>query len=148
MSKWSVRRAVEKDIPWIAEQVEQFLLFMGGDIPFNAPHIEQLVLTFIKQHFMLVVEKDGELSGVWAGMLHPHFLNPDVKVLTEVMWWVPEEKRNSRAGLLLLSAQEQIARHYGVQLECLSTEVGSPLNQGSLEKRGFKLQEHSWIRKW
>ena len=146
MSNWRVRRAVSSDFMWLSEQCAAFISFIGF-LPYNKPHVDAMLGAFARQHYVLVAERDGERVGVAVAMVQRHPLNPDVKMLTEIMWWVPEEHRGTRAGIILLNALEKVAEHERVDLFVMSTEAQSALSGRMLLKRGFNPQETTWIKK-
>lgn len=149
MSKWVVRRAVEADREWLLKQCESFISYLDMELPFNAEHINDLVTTFINSHethYALVATNDGVPYGVAAAVLQPHLFNPNVSVFVELMWWVEEDKRKSRAGLILLDALDTIGRKVA-DYSSIATEAKSQLNEKTLIKRGFKKQELAYIRK-
>jgi hypothetical protein len=93
-----------------------------------------------------VVDDDGTLCGFAAAMLQQHFLNPDVRVFAEIAWWVPEEHRSTRAGLLLLNALDAKAEELGAHLSVVAVEGNSPLSGRSFLRRGYKPQEISFMK--
>lgn len=146
MSSIVVRRATLADKNWVVEQVKEFQKFMGDFIPFNKPAVEQLVEVFITHHHMLIADRGGEKCGFVAAMVQPHFLNPDVKVMSEIAWWVPTTHRHTRAGLLLFSALDELATTLGVDVSVVAVEGNSPLTGRVFAKRGYKVQEISLMR--
>lgn len=145
---YSVRRGTHHDADWVAEQAAAFQRFaLGSALPVNPEHLQRVVHTFLAVHHILIVEKDGERCGFVAALVQPHFLNPDITVLTEIAWWVVPEQRHTRAGLLLLNALDSLADELGVELSVLSVEANSPLTGRALQKRGYKIQEISLMRK-
>lgn len=147
MSKWAVRKAEEKDRAWVVEQAAAFLRYIDVGVPVDYDHLEKLFDTFSGANFyLLVVTCDDQLRGVAAAMLQDHFFNPAVKMFSEVMWWVPEEFRNSRAGAILLDAMDKIGSATA-DLVVLAIEHNSKVNVRSLNKRGFEMKEMSLLKR-
>jgi N-acetylglutamate synthase-like GNAT family acetyltransferase len=147
MSSVVIRQVEGRDLPWIVEQVKEFLLFMGGTIPFNEAYVKSFSNKIASEGCSFVAEKDGQLVGVIAGTIQPHYLNPDVLTMNELMWWVVPEHRYSSAGLRLLKALDQCAEDCGVNLSVMSVAAQSKLTGKTLARMGYVPQELSLIKK-
>ena len=142
------RKATHEDIPWLMVELEKFAVFFGTSLslfnPETAPHgLAQL----IDNHIFLVAVKEKELEirlGFISGLLSPHFMNPEIVQLTELFWWVAEEHRGSRAGLVLFN---DFVRTGTVMADWINftLEHKSPVKEEFLLKRGFKAQERSYL---
>lgn len=142
----TVRKANEADIEWMLAECEKFSQFYGSKLSLlsSMDFARQSLRTLITEQFVAVSEKEGEPTGFIAGILVPHFLNPEITVFNELLWWVREEHRNSRAGLLLLNAFTEFGKANADWMLC-TLEVHSPLNDKHLIKRGFRKQETSYL---
>jgi ribosomal protein S18 acetylase RimI-like enzyme len=148
MSNWVVRKARHDDLNWLLEQTELFQNSIDAPVPFNKDYMTILIGEFIDNHYALIVTNDGVPYGFAAAMCHPHMFNPDFKIFTEVAWWVSEQHRNTRAGLILLDALEKVAEKEGADVIALSSEHNSPLALRAFTKRGYKaleLKEYRWL---
>ncbi len=146
MSNWRVRRGSEEDLDWLMEQSEAFTRFIGNAVPFHPERAALLLRSWLADHYVVIAEQDGERAGMLVAMATSHTFNPDVRVLSEIMWWVVEAKRNTRAGLLLLNALDKIAEAEKVDLVTMSTESVSPLSGRVLNKRGYRQKELTWVK--
>ena len=111
----------------------------------NKEHLTALTQIVIQQGTVFVAMKDNEPVGAIAGIVTPSLYNPDIKVCSELFWYVLPEFRSSRAGLLLLNAF--IAR--GAELAdetTLSLLASSSVYDRTLEKRGFVFIESGFIK--
>jgi len=142
-----IRRASREDIPWILVQLVDFSKFFGtkkklfGSANYCAEYVQNVVDT----QFMLVSENKEERTGFIAGLILNHPFNPDIKVLQELWWWVPEVHRGGRSGLMLFKQFEEYGnRHCDWTLFTLEHE--SPVSDRVLIKNGFKQKEITYMK--
>jgi GNAT superfamily N-acetyltransferase len=97
-----------------------------------------------KENWGFLLECDGEIVGVLAGIVTPHFFNYDNKFFNEFMWYVKPEYRKSGGGLLLYRALVKRCRELGVKRIVMGHTRDMILEFESLyEKLGFTyLQTH------
>ena len=84
--------------------------------------------------------------GAIGGVLVPHIYNPNIIVLSELMWYVLPKYRNGRAGLLLIKAFKKLAEELADEAT-LSILPSSDVKPETLEKLGFKLGESAFLFK-
>jgi hypothetical protein len=140
---------MEGDFEWIDAQCLQFANFMGTRHSLFHPDKElrrHIFKSLMDDHLFITAigAEDGEYMGFCAGVITPHMLNPDLKVLQEVFWWVAEGKRHSRAGLMLLRAFKEWGRQ-NVDWVFFSIQHNTPLREEALTRRGFRLQERFYL---
>mgnify|MGYP001577507889 FL=1 len=107
---------------------------------------ELLVGTLIRTQFVAIAEEDGQPIGLIAGVCQPHALNQSLTIATELAWWVIGPKRGSRAGLMLLDAFDRWANDSQAHLVNMTLEVGSPVSDRCLTRRGYALAERQYLR--
>lgn len=76
---------------------------------------------------VFVAEQAGVVIGVIAGHLYDHPMFTDVRMASEVIWWVEPEHRTGRTAVRLLAAFEQWADDHGathVQMIAWTDRVG------------------------
>lgn len=142
-----VRTATPADVPWLLEQVVRFDQFYGARrslLPPTMDVAEQKLTFLIESHVFLIAEDvDRGPMGFIAGVIVPHFFS-DRSTLSEVLWWVDEPFRGSRAGLLLLNAF--VAHGRALLLDVIMTlEDVSPVNPETLLRRGFRAKETNYL---
>ena len=98
----------------------------------------------IANHVVLIAEDNITRMGVIAGVKSPHHFNPEIRCLVELIWWVPEEFRDGRAGIALMREFEKVGR---AEADCvvMSLEVGSTVRAEHLTKHGYRLAERSFV---
>lgn len=140
------RKATTDDIPWLMVELEKFAKFFGTHLSLFDPVTAPGILTnIIENHVFIMAQKqDGERLGFIAGLLSPHFFNPEIMQLTEAFWWVPEEFRGTGAGHVLFTEFVKVGV---VEADWINftLEHHSPVKDEFLLKRGFKPQERSFI---
>ena len=142
-----IRPATLDDVPWLLHEVKEFDRFAGFNkslIPDDQTVLLTVLEGLIRNHVFLVAEQESVPQGFIVGVLAPHHFNPEIHVLTELLWWVRPEFRVSRSGALLLGAFLDIGQREADWI-VMTLEAKSPVKPETLNKRGFRLQETSYI---
>lgn len=155
-----VRPAEKSDVPWLLEQLREFSRFYGTQrplVPSDPDMATRLVETMTGACPFFIAEKhsqsDGEADynfhfvesvGFIAGQLGVHPYNPEIRVLTEMFWWVVPEYRGTRAGAILFNVFTAYGKQHADWV-IMTLEKDSPVDPKSLEKRGYRLQESSYL---
>ena len=142
-----IRDAVYEDIEWIVDYLGKDMLSLYGIGNFcNIPYLKrEFVPNLIDNHVCLVAEEERPV-GCIAGMIVPAPYNPELVVLSELFWWVDEEKRNGLVGARLLHAFDKVGRDIGVDYLSMSLMPSSGVNTDALIKRGYRLTEYALIK--
>lgn len=142
----TIRRANEHDVPWLFSCCEDFAKFYGSKISLagNPNYGKAFLRMLTLEHLVFIGLKDNEPAGFIAGMITPHHFNPDIRQLAELLWWVPEQFRNTGVGMKLFEAFLE----YG-KANCdwitFTLEHNSPINDTFLVKRGFAMTEKAYL---
>lgn len=143
-----IRPGCEDDIPWLMVQCHAFADWYPSAIrlfPDDWEHAIEVLGTLIDDHLLLIAELEpGTSAGFIAGMYSQHFMNPAITVLSEVFWWVEPQYRYSKAGLALLEAYTAQGKD-SADWVTMSVEAHTAIKPGSLEKRGYRLNESSYL---
>lgn len=143
-----VRRAEFTDAPWLLTQLRAFAQFFGSKhslFPSDDDQIVDVLHAMVESKVFFVAEdSSGKLTGFIAGMLAEHPYNAAITVLTELFWWVDPEHRGSSAGARLLQAFTEYGREHADWI-VMTLEAKSPIDPQSLERRGFKHFESSFL---
>lgn len=142
----NIRRATPADIPWLATQLESFDQFFAWERPiFDSAYVLECFLPkLVDEHVVLLAERGDERLGFIAGLRSPHLFNPAIMTLMELFWWVPEEHRGTRAGLMLLNA---FTEHGAATADwvSMSLEHNSPVREETLTRRGYRMKERAYL---
>jgi len=139
--------ANNNDIPWLLEQLQQFDSFVGTKYSMfkSKDFAEKKMIEILKKHLVMIAENDIKPVGFIAGLVHEHLFNPELKVLTEIFWWVDRAHRGTRAGLMLLNSFVEWGESYCDWIS-VNLEEKSPVSDRCLTKRGFKVLETSYLK--
>lgn len=143
----SLRRATESDIDFIIKELKLFSEFYGSHhklFPESEEEARYIIKMFVENHYFIVSENNGQLSGFIAGIEGNHAFNPSLKVLTEIFWWVKAEFRGTKAGAALLNEFNKHGEQFDWTI--MTLEDNSPVNPEALLKRGYRNKEQSFIR--
>lgn len=141
-----VRTATPADVPWLLEQVVRFDRFYGAQrslLPPTMDVAEAKLLQLIEHVFLIAEDVDRGRLGFIAGLVVPHFFS-DRETLSEILWWVDEPFRGSRAGLMLLNAFVAYGRERSLDV-IMTLEDVSPVNPETLLRRGFRAKETNFL---
>ena len=142
----AVREGRPEDLDWIIVQLRALSKFFGTRTPLfkDEEFARQSMLAIMERHFCRVAEADGQRVGLIAGLVTPHVLNPDVKVLCETFWWVVEGPHAARAGMMLMNEFVAWGREH-VHWITFSLQEHKPVGAGVLERSGFHLHERTYL---
>jgi hypothetical protein len=147
----TVRPATPDDLPWLHEQARAFSAWFGEQTGTTRPlyedgaHAEATFRMWMADHVVLIAERpDTGLLGLVAGLLVPHFMNPGIRTLCEILWWVPVEHRGSRAALLLLETFLAVGRERADWISFSLNRYTSVAGR-SLGRRGFQPLEQTLL---
>lgn len=142
----TVRPANLDDLDFLVSEAKVFSDFYGTKQTLF-PGEERARFGFknlIDQHFVRISEIKGVKTGFVAGYFVTHGFNPDIKVLSECFWWVKQEFRMGRSGLVLLKKFIEFGKQNASWIT-FSLEHHSPVNAKTLLKHGFKFHEQGYL---
>lgn len=166
-----VRGAQQSDVDWLLGQLIQFSAFLDTQLSLIGDDLADArarLSAIVENHKVLIAENtslDCECGctgfqctcaphprlGFIAAIVTPHILNPKIRILAEMFWWVAPENRGTRAGVLLLDELIAWAKtchvdgHARINWMTMALEAKSPVRDETLTKRGFRLQERSFL---
>lgn len=142
-----IRKANNYDIDYLLTQLELF----AKEVPYKKDLFSSSVewkmkslICLMEKHLFLIAEKNGLKSGFIAGLVTPHFLNPNLISVTELFWWVNIEMRGSSVGARLLQSYTEEAKKIGDWVS-MHTQTSTKIKDSSLERLGYKFSEKSFV---
>lgn len=143
-----VRRATPDDLPWLLAEARAFAASYDvrarGLYPGDA-HATRVLLGLLQGQYLAIAEwAHGERLGFLAGVAAPHWLNPDITLAQEILWWVTPTARGTGAGRLLLDDFLAWGRTVGQQIT-VTVELHEPQVGDVLRRRGFLPRESAWL---
>lgn len=143
-----VRKGTLEDIDYILSELKGFAKFYGtkkslfGD---DFDYMKATMSNIITNGVVFLAWRGEVRMGFIIGLSIPHPWNPKIKLLAESFWWVEEQYRMSRAGLMLLDRFTEWGND-NVDWITFSLEHHSPVKDTCLLRRGYKLQEYNYLR--
>lgn len=147
LPKVTIELLSEDTISWYVETATVDMLTYEVKRPeiVNIDRLYQLAEVIMNSETAFVARVDGVCAGVIGGALVDNLFNPTLKTLSELIWYVLPEYRNTRAGAMLLKAF--ISKGEEVADETTFALLHhSPIKIQTLEKRGFHLREFSFLK--
>lgn len=142
----TIRNAYPEDVDWLLPQLRAFSKMCGLERPIvgSDEQSRKILTEMISEGPFFVAEREAVRLGFIAGTLHAHRFNPELRVLSEMFFWVDPRFRYSRAALLLL---EEFKRYGEAAADMISFSLlsNSPVKSASLIRRGFKPIENSFM---
>lgn len=147
----SVRRAAIQDTPALVRMACRFIAESSyrGVVTPDPLHQAKLV-AFLQDHGGLFVAERRKLLepvGFIAFAATPAILTGELTAC-EVGWWVEPEFRKGGAGLELLDAGEEWARHIGAGEIQMIAPIGSDVDVTKIyQRRGYRPLETLWSKR-
>ena len=146
---YCVRRILQLEYDEVLRELRNFSDTIGGKykmFPADKTYQRKL-LEYLSSGdgLLLGCFRHGELAGIIGGHWNNHLLNPEIRILNEVFFWVVPSYRGSRTGYLLFERFIQIGKDRGANWIMMGNYKGSSMNPRSLEKRGFEEKESVYI---
>lgn len=142
----STRPAFIGDVDWLFEQCDAFAKFYGSKISLagNPTYGKFFLQSLIDNHYIQIGMLDNTRAGFIAGLVTPHHFNPDIKQLSEILWWVPEEFRSCGVGAKLFKEFVEFGRE-NCDWITFTMEANTPIDDSILTKTGFRLTEKAYL---
>lgn len=142
----AIRRATESDVPWISEQIENFIKSLGYAHAFlSDPDVrEQILSLLVRDHLVLVSLDNYGPCGVIGGEYCRHPYNIEVKTLYEHFWWVCPDKRGAGHGSRLLQSFIEDGK-LCADIIRVSLEHNSGIGDDKMAHYGLRLAEKTYI---
>lgn len=114
---------------------------------YNDHHLRKILDAIRKRGIMLVATQDDDIRGVFMAILSPDIWVPQLKTLSELVWWVNPEYRDTTTGYRLLQEYTKIGKQMvkdGTVANFTMTllENSPPID---LEKRGWQKIESNYV---
>lgn len=141
----NVRPATIDDLDWVLEQAKEFSKFYGTKKSLIDDSYARTGLAgVIENGVMLIAEGKEHRMGFIAGLIVDHPYNPKIRLLYEMLWWVSEPFRKTKAGYALLKRFIEIGKEEADWVTLCSLNV-SPIGDRILERFGFKMIERNYL---
>lgn len=145
---YTVELLTNRDIKWAIEVAGKNMVTqeLGRPELYNRERFLELTNIMVRDNSAFIAKKNGAPVGCIGALLSPNLFNPKFTTLAEILWYVVPAARNTRVGALLLNEYQKLCDEVADEATlCLQTTT--QVNNESLQKRGWKLQETAFIYK-
>lgn len=114
---------------------------------YNDHHVRKVLDAVRASGMCLIAQEDEHIAGVFMAVVSPDIWIPSMKIMTELVWWVNPQYRNSSAGLRLLKEYtnrgEQMVQDGDISMFTMTLLENSP--EINLHKRGWNKTETNYV---
>lgn len=140
-----------EDVEWLVGELREFDRFyqtkkrLFGD----EKVVREKMLEIVNSHVCFIAEKteeDGNSKriGFIAGILRPHFYNPDLRVLSQLFWWVLPTERKTLAASMLMDAFILIGKQHADWIT-FNMSPWTPVKERSFLRKGFSVSDRVYL---
>ena len=144
-----IRRGIAEDIPSIVNMLKDYSQHINikcaADV-FSVPKVSKLVSLCIRQGYVWVFEKDGEIIGSLVAREQVNLFTEGLLETQVIALYVKPEYRNGTIGGRLLIAYDRECEKNGIRVSWMGAQVTTELNNKSLDRLGYTLSEQSFIK--
>lgn len=143
---YEIKPATEKDRQWVVGTAAKRMVEeeIGRSDLYVPAQIAMFFHRVVKDETGLICWKDGKRVGMVGGILLPHHLRPSYVVLTEIVWYVDPDYRQTRAATLLMNGYKKLIDEKADE-GIFSLLAHTPVDDSSMERMGFKPYERNYI---
>ena len=145
-----IRDGREKDLNHIVEMARDFWKkSQFSNEPFDDEMVEAMAKESMRQELMKVLQIENNVVGFCCGIAGPLLANADIKIGTELAWWVEPEYRSGGNGLKLLKGIEEAAKKIGCKYwNMIFMETSMPKEIEKIyQKSGYALGETIYTKR-
>lgn len=141
-----IRQARTSDVDWMLGECMEFAKEyeskhnLCGNLAYAVTFLESLIV----KHLVYISEINDVRTGFIAGMIAPHHFNPDITMLSELLWWVSKEHRGGLSGSVLLDKFIEYGKE-NCDWITFTIEKNTPISDAPLLKRGFAMTEKAYL---
>ena len=136
-----IRWATMADVPRIVEMSMEFYsnTHYPDIIGTTKEQMAGLAIITMKDHVLLVAEKEGHVCGMISLLVEDFIFNPAIKSASELVWWLDETARGGMLAVRLLKQAEKECVNVGVKLIRMALMHDSPAHaEGIYLKQGYR----------
>ena len=120
----------------------------GDTFPYNAGGVLGLLTALVQARVMLIVEHEEQIVAVAAILVASSPFDPELRIATELFWYVDPEIRGLGVGQLLMDGLEDLARTKGAKICSMGNMSTSDPKAAErlFKKSGYKLTEKTFTK--
>jgi len=147
-----IREANKFDVPEIVRMLKSYrdnapAKFLQSAS--NQPYIERFLRTIIAvDGFILLAIKDEKPIGMLIAIKHPNVWDAEIKQISEIAFWVDEDKRGGSAGSRLLKTYIKKCDEYKSKKQIAFFTISKMHNMTDVNyaRFGFQKLEETWTK--
>lgn len=145
----TVRAATYGDVGRILELAKKFWALTAYEVPFDEDSTADMVNACMGHNLMWVLDIDGRVEGMVAGLRAPCIVNAAYSMGCELAFWVEPDHRQGGHALKLLDAIEEAATAAGIHYwSMIALERLNPEAVGRMYvTRDYRRVEHTYTKK-
>lgn len=118
------------------------------NFPYNAEGVLGLLTVLIQARLMMIVEHEDQIIAVAGIIVAASPFDPEVKIATELFWYVAPEVRELGVGQMLMDGIEGMARDNGAHICAVGNMSTSDPDQAEkiFKKNGYSMTEKSFTK--
>jgi len=148
-----VRHATQADDDAVIDVLKQFaeeqplgkLKVEAGQ--YNDHHVRKVLNAVRTGGLLLIAQQKEQIAGVFMAVVTPDIWVPNMRIMSELVWWVNPDYRDSSAGLRLLKEYtkigEEMTKKGSISTFTMTLLENSP--KINLEKRGWSPVETNYV---
>lgn len=142
-----VREADLEDLTQIVEMSKRFYSTTSNTDEFDNDSVYLMAKHCIEQGISLVLAENDRLAGFLCGLICPLITNHNIKVFSELAWYIYPESREGSSGIRLISTAEAKAKEKGCQYCCMASLYETAKTPEKIYKsRGYKQKETVFVK--
>lgn len=149
-----IRQANKFDLPYFIDLIhrinddDELGDVVNAELDDN--HLNSLFATVLAgAGICYIAEKDGEKIGMIIGIISPNIWAPQHLFLHQILYYVEEEYRHTRAGYLLFKEFDKKSKELVELKRVTHVTLSAPktLLEMDFDRFGYELCEKTWIQK-
>jgi hypothetical protein len=146
----NVRLANKFDLPYFLRTVHE--IHKKGeigtfDVPLNDDYLNTMFATAINGGGLVLIAESDEPIGIMLALISPNIWSEQTLLMNELLWYVDEEYRNTRAGYLILQKYqaicEDLIKKKRIKFHTINT--AKPMFDIDFTRFGYDMIASTWI---
>jgi hypothetical protein len=145
-----IREANKFDIPYFIHMVrkihekEEIGKF---NVEFNDDYLNSLFVTAINGGGIALIAENEKPIGIMMGLILPNIWSNQTLMMNELLWYVDEEHRHSRAGYLMLKKYQEVCEELikNKRIKFHTINTAKSMFDIDFTRFGYERTSETWI---
>lgn len=144
----NIRLANKFDVNYfisLAKKVHE-LDFITTDLPVNEEHISSMLNAILHGQGVALIAENEEPIGMIVGIIHQNLWYPNLYQMTQILFYVDEEWRHTKAGYMLLMEYNKRAKELKDKNRIHDSiiQAAEPLHEIDFSRFGYVMTDKIW----